>query len=78
MTKGGVMHDGLTAMILGLGTIPSGGRRCDDIARHRAGRSDRWPIAYDACLDKGSVDAIRRAKARKIRISAEVTLTISR
>jgi dihydroorotase len=73
LTKGGVMHDGLTSMILGLGTIPAAAEdvmtsRDIALAEATGGRLHMMHVST-----KGSVDAIRRAKARKIRISAEVT-----
>ncbi len=48
LTQGGVMHEGLVSMVLGLPGMPAVGRRRDDRPRHRPGRSHRRPDSHHA------------------------------
>jgi dihydroorotase len=73
LTARGVMHDGLTALILGLGGIPPAAEdvmttRDIALAEATGGRLHMMHVSTG-----GSVDAVRRAKARGVRVTAEVT-----
>jgi len=73
LTGGGVMHAGVTAMLLGLGGIPPAAEdvmTARDIALAEAtgGRLHMMHVSTG-----GSVDAVRRAKQRGVRVTAEVT-----
>ena len=73
LTQHGVMHDGLTALILGLGGIPPAAEdvmttRDIALAEATGGRLHMMHVSTG-----GSVDAVRRAKARGVRVTAEVT-----
>jgi len=73
LTERGVMHDGLTALILGLGGIPPAAEdvmttRDIALAESTGGRLHMMHVSTG-----GSVDAVRRAKARGVRVTAEVT-----
>ncbi len=73
LTARGVMHDGLTALILGLVGIPPAAEdvmttRDIALAEATGGRLHMMHVSTG-----GSVDAVRRAKARGIRVTAEVT-----
>ncbi|HBO46096.1 MAG TPA: dihydroorotase [Planctomycetaceae bacterium] len=73
LTARGVMHDGLTALILGLGGIPPAAEdvmttRDIALADATGGRLHMMHVSTG-----GSVDAVRRAKARGVRVTAEVT-----
>ena len=73
LADGGVMHDGLTSLILGLRGIPAAAEdvmTARDIALAEAtgGRLHMMHVSTG-----NSVDAVRRAKKRGIRVTAEVT-----
>jgi dihydroorotase len=73
LTQNGVMHDGLTALILGLGGIPPAAEdvmttRDIALAEATGGRLHMMHVSTG-----GSVDAVRRAKRRSVRVTAEVT-----
>ncbi len=72
LTRQGVMHDGLTALILGLGGIPPAAEDAmisRDLALAEA-TDGRLHIMH---ISTGSgVDAVRRAKLRGVRVTAEV------
>ncbi|MBN2218207.1 MAG: dihydroorotase [Pirellulales bacterium] len=73
LTGRGVMHDGLTALILGLGVIPTAAEdvmttRDIALAESTGGRLHMMHVSTG-----GSVDAVRRAKDRGVRVTAEVT-----
>jgi dihydroorotase len=73
LTQHGVMHDGLTALILGLGGIPPAAEdvmttRDIALAEATGGRLHMMHVSTG-----GSVDAVRRAKKRGVRVTAEVT-----
>lgn len=73
LTQYGVMHDGLTALILGLGGIPPAAEdvmttRDIALAEATGGRLHMMHVSTG-----GSVDAVRRAKRRGVRVTAEVT-----
>ena len=50
LTRGGVMHEGLVSLILGLARHAGRRRRRDDQPRHLAGRGHRRPDAHHARL----------------------------
>ena len=52
LTQHGVMHEGLTSLVLGLPGMPAAGRGRDDQPRHRPGRSHRRPAARHARFDR--------------------------
>ena len=73
LTRHGVMHEGTTSMILGLGGIPAAAEdvmTARDIALAEAtgGRLHMMHVSTG-----GSIHAIRRAKQRGVRVTAEVT-----
>jgi dihydroorotase len=73
LTERAVMHEGLTALILGLGGFPPAAEdamTARDIALAEAtgGRLHMMHVSTG-----GSVDAVRRAKRRGVRVTAEVT-----
>jgi len=73
LTQHGVMHDGLTALILGLGGIPPAAEdvmttRDIALAEATGGRLHMMHVSTG-----GSVDAVRRAKRRGVHVTAEVT-----
>lgn len=72
LTQHGVMHEGLTSMILGLSGIPAAAEdvmTSRDIALAEA-TGGRLHIMHVSTA--GSVDAVRRAKKRGVRVTAEV------
>ncbi|MGD9125786.1 MAG: dihydroorotase [Planctomycetia bacterium] len=73
LAAGGVMHDGLTSLVLGLQGIPAAAEdvmTARDIALAEAtgGQLHMMHVSTG-----NSVDAVRRAKKRGIRVTAEVT-----
>ena len=73
LTKHGVMHEGTTQLILGLGGIPAAAEdvmtsRDIALAEATGGRLHMMHVSTG-----GSIHAIRRAKRRKVRVTAEVT-----
>jgi dihydroorotase len=73
LTAGGVMHEGLVSLILGLQGIPAVAEdamvaRDIALAESTGGRLHVMHIST-----QGSVQAIRRAKNRGVRVTAEVT-----
>jgi dihydroorotase len=73
LTQHGVMHEGLTSLILGLPGIPAAAEdvmTSRDIALAEA-TGGRLHIMHVSTAN--SVDALRRAKARNVRVTAEAT-----
>ena len=73
LTQGGVMHEGLTSLILGLAGIPAAAEdvmTSRDIALAEA-TGGRLHIMHVSTIN--SVDALRRAKSRNVRVTAEAT-----
>lgn len=73
LTQNGVMHEGLVSLILGLTGIPAAAEdvmTSRDIALAEA-TGGRLHIMHVSTA--GSVDAIRRAKRRNVRVTAEAT-----
>ncbi len=73
LTAGGVMHEGLVSLILGLQGMPAAAEdamvaRDIALAESTGGRLHVMHVST-----QGSVQAIRRAKSRGVRVSAEVT-----
>ncbi|MDR0522743.1 MAG: dihydroorotase [Planctomycetaceae bacterium] len=73
LTKGGVMHEGMVSLLLGLRGLPAAAEDvavAQDItlAESTGGRLHVMHVSTE-----GAVSAIRRAKQRKIRVTAEVT-----
>ena len=73
LTKGGVMHEGRTQLVLGLGGIPAAAEdvmtsRDIALAEATGGRLHVMHVSTG-----GSIHAIRRAKKRHVRVTAEVT-----
>ena len=73
LTKNGVMHEGLTQLVLGLGGIPAA---AEDVMVSRdvalAEATGGWlHVMHVSC--GGSIHIIRRAKKRGVRVTAEVT-----
>jgi len=73
LTEHGVMHEGLTSLILGLSGMPAAAEdvmASRDIALAEA-TGGRFHLMHVSCA--GSVDAVRRAKRRGVRVTTEVT-----
>lgn len=73
LTVGGVMHEGLTSLVLGLGGIPAAAEdvmTSRDIALAEA-TGGRLHIMHVSTTN--SVDALRRAKSRNVRVTSEAT-----
>jgi dihydroorotase len=73
LTQHGVMHEGLTSLILGLSGIPAAAEdvmTSRDIALAEA-TGGRLHIMHVSTAN--SVDALRRAKSRNVRVTAEAT-----
>ncbi len=73
LARNGVMHEGLVSLILGLPGIPAAAESvmvARDIALAEA-TGGRLHVMHVSTLD--SVEAIRRAKKRGVRVTAEVT-----
>ncbi len=73
LTQHGVMHEGLTSMVLGLSGIPAAAEdvmTSRDIALAEA-TGGRLHIMHVSTIN--SVDALRRAKSRGVRVTAEAT-----
>lgn len=72
LSRSGVMHEGLTSMVLGLAGMPA---EAEDVM---TGRDLRLAEATGGRLhlqnisSRGSVDLIRRVKARGVRVTAEI------
>ena len=73
LTKNGVMHEGLTQLVLGLGGIPAAAEDVmvsRDVALAEA-TGGRLHVMHLSC--GGSIHIIRRAKKRGVRVTSEVT-----
>lgn len=73
LTQGGVMHEGLTSLVLGLSGIPAAAEdvmTSRDIALAEA-TGGRLHIMHVSTVN--SIDALRRAKSRDVRVTAEAT-----
>jgi len=73
LTQHGVMHEGQTSLVLGLGGIPAAAEdvmtsRDIALAEATGGRLHMMHVSTG-----GSIHAIRRAKRRSVRVTAEVT-----
>ena len=73
LTQGGVMHEGQTQLVLGLGGMPAAAEdvmtsRDIALAEATGGRLHVMHVSTG-----GSIHAIRRAKRRHVRVTAEVT-----
>ena len=67
------MHEGLVSLVLGLPGMPAGGRRRDDRpATSRLAEATGGRIHIMHVSSAGSVELIRRAKARGVRVTTEV------
>jgi dihydroorotase len=73
LTQHGLMHEGLTSMILGLSGIPAAAEdvmTSRDIALAEA-TGGRLHVMHVSTIN--SIDALRRAKSRDVRVTAEAT-----
>jgi dihydroorotase len=73
LSAGGVMHEGFTSTVLGLRGIPAAAEEimvARDLVLAEA-TGGRIHIAHLSC--RGSLDLVRRARARGVRVTAEVT-----
>jgi len=73
LTQSGVMHEGLVSLVLGLSGIPAAAEdvmtaRDIALAESTGGRLHMMHVST-----AGSVDAVRRAKRRGVRVTAEVS-----
>ena len=73
LTQRGVMHEGLVSLVLGLPGLPAAAEDVMTSPRHCPGRGDRRAAARNARFDAGSIEALRRAKQRGVRVTAEAT-----
>lgn len=75
LTRGGVMHEGLTQLVLGLGPIPS---EAEDLATARDLRmleTTGGRLHLSSISTAGSVELLRRSKARGVEVTAGVNIT---
>ena len=75
LTRGGVMHEGLTQLVLGLGPIPA---EAEDLATARDLRmleTTGGRLHLSSISTAGSVELLRRSKARGVEVSAGVNIT---
>jgi dihydroorotase len=73
LTQHGVMHEGLTSLVLGLAGIPAA---AEDVMTSRdiaLAEATGGTLHLMHMTTANSVDALRRAKSRKVRVTAEVT-----
>lgn len=74
LTQGGVMHEGMTQLVLGLSPLPA---EAEDLATARDLRlleSTGGRLHLSSISTAGSVDLIRRSKARGVRVTAGVRI----
>ncbi|MFO1065019.1 MAG: dihydroorotase [Pirellulales bacterium] len=74
LTRGGVMHEGLTQLVLGLGPMPT---EAEDLATARDLRlleSTGGRLHLSSISTAGSVELLRRSKGRDTRVSAGVRI----
>lgn len=74
LTRGGVMHEGLTQLVLGLGPMPT---EAEDLATARDLRlleSTGGRLHLSSISTSGSVELLRRSKGRGTRVSAGVRI----
>lgn len=75
LTRGGVMHEGLTQLVLGLGPIPA---EAEDLATARDLRmleTTGGRLHLSSISTAGSVELLRRSKARGVEVTAGVNIT---
>ena len=74
LTRGGVMHEGLTQLVLGLAPIPA---EAEDLATARDLRlleTTGGRLHLSSISTAGSVELLRRSKARGVRVTAGVCI----
>lgn len=74
LTRGGVMHEGLTQLVLGLAPIPS---EAEDLATARDLRmleTTGGRLHLSSISTAGSVELLRRSKARGVQVTAGVRI----
>lgn len=74
LTRGGVMHEGLTQLVLGLSPIPA---EAEDLATARNLRlleTTGGRMHLSSISTAGSVELLRRSKARGVRVTASVCI----
>lgn len=74
LTRGGVMHEGLTQLVLGLGPIPA---EAEDLATARDLRmleTTGGRLHLSSISTAGSVELLRRSKARGVQITSGVRI----
>ncbi|MCC6508662.1 MAG: dihydroorotase [Pirellulaceae bacterium] len=75
LTHGGVMHEGLTQLVLGLAPLPA---EAEDLATARDLRmleTTGGRLHLTSISTAGSVELLRRSKARGVRVTAGVRIT---
>ena len=72
LSRGGVMHEGRTSMVLGLGGMPAEAEDVMVSRDLRLAESTGGRLHLMNVSTAGSVELIRRAKSRGIRITAEI------
>lgn len=73
LSHGGVMHEGLTSMILGLSSMPAEAEDVMTARDIRLAESTGGRLHLMNISTSGSVDVLRRAKSRGVPVTAEVT-----
>jgi dihydroorotase len=72
LTRGGVMHEGLVSLVLGLPSLSADAEDVMTARDLRLAEITRGRLHLMSISTAGSVELIRRAKSRGIRITAEV------
>jgi dihydroorotase len=72
LSHGGVMHEGVTSMVLGLAGMPAEAEDVMTARNLRLAESTGGRLHLMNISSAGSIELIRRAKARGVRITAEI------
>lgn len=72
LSQGGIMHEGRTSMVLGLAGMPADAEDVMTSRDLRLAESTRGRLHLMNISSSGSVEMIRRAKARGVKVTAEV------
>lgn len=72
LSQGGIMHEGRTSMVLGLAGMPADAEDVMTSRDLRLAESTRGRLHLMNISSGGSVELIRRAKARGVKVTAEV------
>lgn len=72
LSRGGVMHEGTTSMVVGLGGMPAEAEDVMTSRDLRLAEATGGRVHLMNISSSGSVDLIRRAKGRGVQVSAEI------